>query len=741
MRDSIPAATPPQDDRHEPPILSVIVPTRNEVGNIGPLLARLSAALENIMAEVVFVDDSTDRTPDVIAAEGPACPLSVRLIARPPNRRNGLSGAVVEGIEAARGTWVCVIDADLQHPPETIRQLLTQAERSNADLVVASRQADYLGPKGLSRLRAFTSQSLTILARMLFPRVLKNVSDPLTGFFLVRRAAVDTSLLQPTGFKILLELLVRHPDLHVTEIHFDFAPRHDGQSKADLHEGLRFFRHVTRLRLTVNQHLIRFMVLVMAAIGLNLALLWGMVSGAGWPVVRAAALAGALTIGFVLLGETWVFSDRLPGPTRRRLVLVVALGLLFLFLIYVPLIAVLVWTGVPYVLAAFLALLVGGFTYYLLSEQWIWTRGLMMRPRSAHTYDLHGILTIASQVPLDDLRAFETSGVEAHTDLQVRVDRHGTPTRVPGAIAYDEQLGRFGFGLTVLPGDFTEIVVSPLLETSPAFLFTNVVEPVLRWMLVTRGFALAHAGAVARTDSPAPAAVLFAGRPDLGYGLTRLCLEHGMAFLGDDRVILGRDQSVHAYPKPVTVSREMQRGDLPGPAAAGVAFALQRLLYSRPVRRLGLWLGHGMPAATLNTHLQRFIPQPKYPIADLAPEIRLAGRAVPSLVVLMEKGDDSAAHAEPREAAEILAGMRDAKAAFQPSPLLSDRLGNWDDRDWWAVERDILLAAVASARVVSWSSPADRWWERYGDLSPAPADAPAPSIPQKATAPPLAGQA
>ena len=102
--------------------------------------------------------------------------------------------------------------------------------------------------------------------------------SPLTGFFLARRAAVDTTTLQPQGFKILLELLVRHPDLRVTELHFDFAPRHEGQSKADLNEGMRFFRHLTRLRLTVNQHLIRFLVLVALVVASNLALLIGPVS-------------------------------------------------------------------------------------------------------------------------------------------------------------------------------------------------------------------------------------------------------------------------------------------------------------------------------------------------------------------------------------------------------------------------------------------------------------------------------
>ena len=185
----------------EPPTveLTVIVPTRNEAGNVGPLLDRLGEALDGHSFEVLFVDDSTDATPQIITAETAVRPFPVRVIARPPARRNGLSGAVVEGMAAASGRWLCVIDADLQHPPELIPRLLAQANRTAADIVVASRQANWLGPVGLSRARALTSQTLTILARMVFPRVLKNVSDPLTGFFLARRAAVDTTCLLYTS--------------------------------------------------------------------------------------------------------------------------------------------------------------------------------------------------------------------------------------------------------------------------------------------------------------------------------------------------------------------------------------------------------------------------------------------------------------------------------------------------------------------------------------------------------------
>ena len=710
-----PGATPPgrpapQPSADTPTVeLTVIVPTRNEAGNVVPLLDRLGTALLGQSFEVLFVDDSSDATPQIIAAQAAARPFPVRVIARPPARRNGLSGAVVEGMDAAAGRWLCVIDADLQHPPELIPRLLTQANRTAADIVVASRQANWLGPVGLSRARALTSQTLTILARMVFPRVLKNVSDPLTGFFLARRAAVDTAALQPQGFKILLELLARHPDLRVTELHFDFSPRHEGQSKADLNEGMRFFRHLTRLRLTVNQHLIRFLVLVALVVAGNLALLVGLATGAGWPVLRAAAVAGGATIVAVLLGEAWVFSDRPRGPARRRLAALLLLGTLFLLLVYLPAIWLLaVRWGLPYPLAGLAAMLLAGLAYYALSEQWIWTRGLMMQPRASTTYDIHGLVSVASQVPLDDLAHFETAAPPPRIDLQLRVDRHGTPSRVPGAICYDEHLGRFGFGLTIIPGDFTEIVVSPLLETSPAFLYTNVVEPVLRWLLLTRGYALPRAGGLVAPGPGDGRAVLISGPADMGYGLGRLCAGGRLAFLGDDRVLLGRDRRARSFPKPVTARREMRPPH--GAARAAVALRLQRLLYSPPVRRLGLWLSERhLPAATVNTYLQRLIPQPKHPLDALVPGVVYAEAAAP-VALLLDGGERSL-----EAAVERLLDEGDTAFGFQPYPLLVGELARWGGRDWAAEERAILTAALAGCERIPWP-PGERWWEQVEEV-------------------------
>lgn len=233
--------------------LCVLVPTRAEAGNIDHLVRRVSAAVAGISTEVLLVDDSDDETPEAIrsvALAGRAGRCGVALIHREARQRQGgLGGAVVEGLRAARSRWVCVMDADLQHPPEVIPRLLAAAEDRGADLVVASRYRDHGHAGGLSAMRTGISRASTLAAKALFPRRLRAVTDPMSGFFLVRRDAVDIDRLRPRGFKILLELLVREGELRTTEVGFAFGARHAGISKGSLREGLRYLGHLCRLRL------------------------------------------------------------------------------------------------------------------------------------------------------------------------------------------------------------------------------------------------------------------------------------------------------------------------------------------------------------------------------------------------------------------------------------------------------------------------------------------------------------
>jgi len=232
--------------------LTVVIPTRNERDNIVPLLQALREALDGVSAQIIFVDDSDDDTPLVIEeASARQTPLfRVHVEHRQPGsaRAGGLATAVVHGMNRAQAAYVAVLDADLQHPPAQLRVLYEQAVAQDADLVVASRYirgGSYRGLAGAGR--RWISLGLKWTAKLLFPGHLWRVSDPLGGFFLLRRALLADVSLRPLGYKILLELLMRCPWRHVLEVPYQFQARAAGQSKATMRQGLLAVRHMLRL--------------------------------------------------------------------------------------------------------------------------------------------------------------------------------------------------------------------------------------------------------------------------------------------------------------------------------------------------------------------------------------------------------------------------------------------------------------------------------------------------------------
>jgi dolichol-phosphate mannosyltransferase len=244
-----PALPRTTNDQSNGPALTILVPTRNEAPNVEPLLQRLSAALVE-PAVVLFVDDSDDGTPLAVeaAADRGYAGLDVRLLHRSgAARTGGLAGAVLAGVRCTTTPWLCVMDGDLQHPPECVPELLRVGIDRDMQLVVASRYVPGGGNKGLGTVRTAVSLGSTILAKAVFPRRLREIHDPMSGFFLLRRDAL-TEAMTPRGFKILLEIAVRHPDLSRCEVPFVFVERSAGTSKGTLTEGYRFLRLLAEMR-------------------------------------------------------------------------------------------------------------------------------------------------------------------------------------------------------------------------------------------------------------------------------------------------------------------------------------------------------------------------------------------------------------------------------------------------------------------------------------------------------------
>ncbi len=231
-----------------PPLkFGVVIPTLNEAGNMPTLLNRLRSALDPVKIDyelIVVDDDSTDGTADVVGEIAKQDPR-VRILVRKGQR--GLAGAVIHGWANTDASLLGVIDADLQHPPEVLPELLN-AVLKDKDIAIASRYATNTNDsvREWSKVRHLISRAST-LATAPLQRKNVRIKDPMSGFFVVRRACIEGIDLQPQGFKILLEILVKGRIQSAVEVPFHFATRQSGKSKADFRVALHYFTLLGKL--------------------------------------------------------------------------------------------------------------------------------------------------------------------------------------------------------------------------------------------------------------------------------------------------------------------------------------------------------------------------------------------------------------------------------------------------------------------------------------------------------------
>jgi len=287
--------------------LSVVVPTYREAANLPVLVPRLCAALElaGISAEVIIVDDnSPDDTAAVCQELQQSYPLRLEI------RRNerGLSSAVVHGLNLADGQVAVVMDADLSHPPESVPQLVAALDERDVDFVIGSRYVDGGSTDdGWGLLRWINSKAATLLARPL-----TTAKDPMAGFFAIRtdRFRKHQQALDPIGYKIGLELIVKCDCRKIAEVPIAFQNRLHGESKLTLREQVNYVRHVGRLMKHKYYNFVsvmQFGAVGLVGMAIDLSTYALLLTIIPLFVARALAISAAMTCNY-FLNRQWTFS-------------------------------------------------------------------------------------------------------------------------------------------------------------------------------------------------------------------------------------------------------------------------------------------------------------------------------------------------------------------------------------------------------------------------------------------------
>ncbi|PSG98346.1 dolichol monophosphate mannose synthase [Thermoplasmatales archaeon SW_10_69_26] len=300
----------PASDPEARPAVTVVVPTYNEADNLATLLERIDRALSATSSyEVLIVDDdSPDETWRV--GERLAEDYPVRVIRR--TEESGLSTAVIRGFSAARAEHIVVMDADLQHPPERLPDLI-EALEGGPDMAVGSRHAEHGSMGAFGPFRRLVSWVADALARTLLPDV-RGVSDLQSGFFALHRSVVDEADLDPIGYKILLEVLVHGDADEVVEVGYTFGERHAGESKLDAGNVLAYLRHLVRLihRSGESMRVLQFVVVGGLGALVNLATMYSLMQlGSPYLLASPIAIEAGLVSNFTL-NRLWTFEDRAP---------------------------------------------------------------------------------------------------------------------------------------------------------------------------------------------------------------------------------------------------------------------------------------------------------------------------------------------------------------------------------------------------------------------------------------------
>lgn len=353
--------------------ISIIVPTYNERENLPLLVQRVKNSLKMVRHEIIIVDDNSPDGTGKLADELAKKFNNVKSLHR--TKEKGLASAVVYGLKHAKSPTICVIDADLQHPPEKIPELCAEIKKG-ADIAIASRYLRKGGVKKWGRKRKVISRGAEFLSRLSVPKS-QNLTDPLSGFFAFKREVVAGAKLNPIGFKILLEVLVKGTWKKVAEVPYVFGKRVHGKSHLGFGEHLNYVRHLFRLMRASGEtsRLLKFCLVGASGVVVNLGLLWTLTEFVGLFYLVSAAIGIEVSIlSNFALNELWTFRDRTRsagGVLKRagKFNLICVGGIMINIVILGAMTELL---GVYYMISALFGIAAATLWNYVMSATWAW---------------------------------------------------------------------------------------------------------------------------------------------------------------------------------------------------------------------------------------------------------------------------------------------------------------------------------------------------------------------------------
>jgi dolichol-phosphate mannosyltransferase len=346
----------------------------------------------------------------------------------------------------------------------------------------------------------------------------------------------------------------------------------------------------------------------------------------------------------------------------------------------------------------------------------------------AHRYSIHGIVTVGSTVLLKELEPFRADDLEGPFDIEIRPGDVGrgslrrrtrmTQYMAPAGVTYEEHLGRLGSDFAIELGQPIQVVVGPMLVRSPHVLYTNIVEALLRFVMVSRGYMLLHSACLELEGR----GVMLSARTDTGKTGTilRLLRENDARFLSDDMTIIDPEGVALTYPKPLTISehtlRAVNAGDLS--KKEWRRLRVQSRLHSKEGRGIGTWLGdQNLPIMSMNALTQYVVPPPKYTVDRLVPTTMATSVRVEEIFIIERNPVELAALDHEALVDELVENTDDAYG-FPPyryvaPALVVEGLGYEELR---AAERTILTSFLRGIRARRLATPDFSWADRIPDL-------------------------